>query len=227
MAGTRVHVSDDPVRIIGVALDDSFFLSFQDGHLLRKTGQVWSKLTKCSTKSRVQSFAISRLDYGNSQLHGFLSGEEAAIGQNKAEQLINLTKKRNHITAVLCKLCWLHVNVCDTHCVSSSAWIGRTVYLWTSKWVSVHKTVGIYLTGWHEKSAWLFDQEITDILVLHNKCTCMQLLKLWSEYVVSLVTNVIFEEWFVHDCIFHYDHHPSCTILNSLKAIDVIVIYAI
>ena len=63
------------------------------------------------------------------------------------------------------------------------------------------------------------------VLVLHLKFTYMSLLRPSSEYVVSLVISVMFEELFSHDYLLFIN--ASHIILNSLKAIDVIVSYDI
>ena len=120
VAGTRVHVSDGPVRNLGVLLDNSLSMSSQVNRMvqsacfhLRNIGQVRNKLTESSTKSLVQSLVISRLDYGNSLLCGLPIDlvTKLQLVQNKAARLITLTKKRDHITPVLCRLHWLPVDV--------------------------------------------------------------------------------------------------------------------
>jgi len=80
---------------------------------LRNIGQVRNKLTESSTKSLVQSLVISRLDYGNSLLCGLPIDlvTKLQLVQNKAARLVTLTKKRDHVTPVLCRLHWLPVDV--------------------------------------------------------------------------------------------------------------------
>jgi len=75
VAGTHVHVSDGPVRNLGVLLDNSLSMSSQVNRMvqpaclhLRKNGQIRNKITESSTKSLFQSLVISRLDYSNSLL---------------------------------------------------------------------------------------------------------------------------------------------------------------
>jgi pectin methylesterase-like acyl-CoA thioesterase len=102
VAGTRVHVSDGPVRNLGVLLDNSLSMSSQVNRMvqsacfhLRNIGQVRNKLTESSTKSLVQSLVISRLDYGNSLLCGLPIHlvTKLQLVQNKAARLVTLTKK--------------------------------------------------------------------------------------------------------------------------------------
>ena len=66
VAGSHVHVSDDPVRNLGVVLDNSLSMSFQVNMMMqsaslhfRNIGQVQSKLTESFIKSLVQSLVIS------------------------------------------------------------------------------------------------------------------------------------------------------------------------
>jgi len=105
VAGTHVHVSDGPMRNLGVLLDISLFVSSQVKRMiqsaclhLRSIEQVRNKLTESSTKSLVQSPFISRLDYGNSSLSGLSIDLVAKLKlvQTKAARLVILTKKRDH-----------------------------------------------------------------------------------------------------------------------------------
>jgi len=109
--GTHVHVSDDPVRNLGVLLDNSLSMSSQVNRVVQSSclhltniGKVRNKLTESSTKLLVQSLVISRLDYGNSLLCGLAINlmTKLQLVQNKAARLVTLTKKRDHITPVLC-----------------------------------------------------------------------------------------------------------------------------
>jgi len=120
VAGTHVHVSDGPVRNLGVLLDNSLSMSSQVNRMvkssclhLRNIGQVGNKLTESSTKSLVLPLVIYRLDYGNSLLCGLPIDLVAKLQlfQKKAARLVTLTKKRDYITPVLCRLHWLPVDV--------------------------------------------------------------------------------------------------------------------
>ena len=81
-------------------------------YLLRNISRVRRSLTIDSTKTIVQAYITSRLDYCNCLLYGAPAVHLNRLQkvQNYAARLVMLVPKRNHITPVLAKLHWLPVN---------------------------------------------------------------------------------------------------------------------
>ena len=78
---------------------------------LRQLRMVRSSLTSEATKTLVQAFVSSRLDYCNSLLHMISDGllTKLQTVQNAAARVVTGTRKFDHITPVLRQLHWLQV----------------------------------------------------------------------------------------------------------------------
>jgi hypothetical protein len=117
IGSTSVHVSTS-VTDLGVVIDSEFSMSAHVSSLsrtcffqLRQIRAVRRSLDRESTKTLVNSFISSRLDYCNSLLYGINEGQLNKLQriQNAAARLISGALWRDHITPVLRELHWLPV----------------------------------------------------------------------------------------------------------------------
>ncbi len=79
---------------------------------LRQIGKIQRHLPKESCATIVQSLVVSRLDCNNSLLFGLpsLHFNRLQVAQNNAARVVTGTRRRDHITPVLCSLHWLPVS---------------------------------------------------------------------------------------------------------------------
>ena len=79
---------------------------------LYNLGKVRKCLIRGITEKLIHAFVSSRLDYGNS-LYGINSCllDKLQCVQNSAARLLTGTKKYEHISPILAKLCWLPVRI--------------------------------------------------------------------------------------------------------------------
>ena len=106
------------VRNLGVQFDSVCSMEKQVNsicksayHQIRNIGMIRKYLNTDATKSLVQAYVTSRLDYCNSLLYG-ISKElvnKLQRVQNTAARLITRTKKFDHITPILKELHWLPI----------------------------------------------------------------------------------------------------------------------
>ena len=120
VAGTKVIVTDSPVRNLGAMFDSSLSVTAQVSNMVKTAnfhlgdnGRVGRHLTEQTTEELIKSLVISRLDYCNDLLRGvtpeLLYGLQ--VVQNKAARLIiTRTSCREHTTPVICNLHWLPVD---------------------------------------------------------------------------------------------------------------------
>ena len=78
---------------------------------LKKIGSIRRFLTSEATEQLIHALVSSRLDYCNSLLSGIpdYKCDKLQRIQNTAARIVTRTKKRDHISPVLCKLHWLPV----------------------------------------------------------------------------------------------------------------------
>ena len=116
VAGTRVNVSEEPVRNLGAMFDSNFtmvshvnsFVKKASFHL-RNIGKVRKLLTKDATKKVMQNLVISRIDYCNALLSGTQQDTKMQRLQNQAARIVTRTKWHEHNTPVLEHLHWFPV----------------------------------------------------------------------------------------------------------------------
>ena len=111
-------IPTDKVRNLGAIFDRSLnpeaFINATCKALwynVRNIGRVRGSLTLDATKTLVQAYITSRLDYCNSLLYGAPASHLYRLQkvQNYAARIVMKIPKRNHITPVLAKLHWLPV----------------------------------------------------------------------------------------------------------------------
>lgn len=80
-------------------------------HQLRNIGRIRHLISESASKTFVCSLVTSRLDYGNTLLHGVCTSSLSRLHrvQNTAARIITRTRKYDHITPVLVKLHWLPI----------------------------------------------------------------------------------------------------------------------
>ena len=80
-------------------------------NILRNISRVRTSLTADSTKTIVNAYVMSKLDYCNSLLLGAPSSmiDRLQKVQNYAARVVSMTRRRDHITPVLADLHWLPV----------------------------------------------------------------------------------------------------------------------
>ena len=78
---------------------------------LRKIGQIRKFLTKDAAEKLIHAFVSSRLDNGNSLLHGLPDVQTKRLQRvhNTAARILTLTRKHEHITPILRDLHWLPI----------------------------------------------------------------------------------------------------------------------
>ena len=103
---------------LGVVLDNQLKMSEQVSSLcrscffqLRQIRTIRRSLTSDSTKTLVNAFVNSRLDYCNSLLYGIGEGlmDRLQRVQNAAARLVSGAKKYDHITPIMMDLHWLPI----------------------------------------------------------------------------------------------------------------------
>ena len=116
--GCACVTASEQARNLGVVLESMMTL---DKHVsdtcsktyvqLRNIGRIRRYLDMEATKTLVHALVISRLDYGNALLHGLPNSTINRLQrvQNVAARMITRTKRRDHITPVLCNLHWLPI----------------------------------------------------------------------------------------------------------------------
>ena len=118
VAGTKVLVSQKPIRNLGAIFDSRLDMAAQVRNMvkttcfhLRNIGRVRNMLTVDTAKQVVQSLVISRLDYCNALLAGIPNNlmERLQRIQNSAARLVSRTRRQDHITPVLINLHWLPI----------------------------------------------------------------------------------------------------------------------
>ena len=80
-------------------------------YAVHRIGKLRRYLDAPNTEKLVHAFISSQLDNCNSILYGLPDKELNKLQriQNSAARLVSLTKKRNHISPVLCQLHWLPI----------------------------------------------------------------------------------------------------------------------
>jgi len=80
-------------------------------HYVRQLRLIWSSFTSEVAKTLLHVFISSCLDYCNSLLYSIGNGlpKNLQTVQNSAVHVVAGARKFNHITAVLCDLCWLPI----------------------------------------------------------------------------------------------------------------------
>ena len=116
--GGNILSSSSSVKNLGVYMDSALTMEKQVNavtkscyYQIRNIGHTRHYISNEACKVLVHSLVTSRLDYGNAVLYGIpqtLSGRLQRV-QNYAARLITRTRKREHITPVLCQLHWLPV----------------------------------------------------------------------------------------------------------------------
>ena len=114
------HITpSDTVRNLGAVFDNTmnsepFVNSKCKGalHALRNISRVRRSLTADATKTLIQAYVISRLDYCNSLLYGIPASlmQRLQRVQNYAARVTAMAPKRDHVTPVLYKLHWLPIH---------------------------------------------------------------------------------------------------------------------
>ena len=104
---------------LGVVLDNQLKMTKQVTSLcrscffrLRQIRTIKRSLTSDSTKTLVNAFVNSRLDYCNSLLYGVGEGlmDRLQRVQNAAARLVSGAKKYDHITPIMMDLHWLPIS---------------------------------------------------------------------------------------------------------------------
>ena len=117
MLSTTIKVAES-ARDLGVILDTELTMSAhvtalcQSGFFqLRPLRPFVRSLKTEAAKTLVQAFISCRLDYCNSLLYGVTDNVIRRVQalQNAAARLITGSRRRDHITPVLCQLHWLPV----------------------------------------------------------------------------------------------------------------------
>jgi hypothetical protein len=114
---TSVQITET-ARDLGVVIDSQMSLAAHVSALcrsgyyqLRQLRPIVGSLSLDASKTLVQAFVSSRLDYCNSLLHGIADGlmKKVQSIQNAAARLVTGARRRDHITPVLRELHWLPV----------------------------------------------------------------------------------------------------------------------
>ena len=116
--GDKNIASTSSVNNLGVIFDDT--LSMERFVIkkcqcamfnLRCIANMRKYMDEDITRTLVQAFVISRLDYGNSLLYGVKQSliKKIQLVQNSAARLVSLSSRYNHITPVLKTLHWLPI----------------------------------------------------------------------------------------------------------------------
>ena len=121
VAGSRIFITDKPVRNLGVMMDRHMAMSAQVRqvvrtayHHLRNIGLARGMLTVASTKQLVQALVIYHLDYCNSLLMGLSDSliHLLDIVQRCAARLIHRDSGDQSVTGLMKYLHWLPVESC-------------------------------------------------------------------------------------------------------------------
>ena len=108
------------VRNLGFIMDASMTLSSHISSIVksasfqvRNLGRIRKFLDSKTTEQLVHAFITSRLDIGNSLLHGLTKEQihRLQLIQNTAARLVTRTKRSSHITPILFDLHWLPVHL--------------------------------------------------------------------------------------------------------------------
>ncbi|XP_072030826.1 uncharacterized protein [Amphiura filiformis] len=119
--GDTIVSPSEVVRDLGVLLDSSLSTSMSShinsvcrsaSFAIRKIGKIRRYFDLVSAEKLVHAFISSRLDNCNSVLFGLPNKELNKLQriQNMAARVITLSRKRDHITPVMCKLHWLPIH---------------------------------------------------------------------------------------------------------------------
>ena len=130
---------------------------------LRNIAHVRSILPQKTAETLVHAFITSRLDYCNALRYGLPACTISKLQrlQNSAAWVVTRPCKFDHITPMLCDLCWLPV----------SKWVTFKVLLLTCRDGALHGLVPDYIAGLVRQAA-LFTCTVCGLQM--NDCACLQ-----------------------------------------------------
>ena len=175
IVGGNTISSSSSVKNLGVYMDSALTMEKQVNavtkscyYQIRNIGHIRHYISNEACKFLVHSLVTSSLDYGNAVLYGIpqtLSGRLQRV-QNCAARLITRTRKREHITPVLCQLHWLTVRYRSHY----------QILLYTYK--AINGSAPVYLTDLvtkHEPRRSLRSQSKSMLTVPHTRTSLMEI----------------------------------------------------